>query len=46
MANARFIWTAFILAVLAVLVAGIARADSYGKQTVFTFNRPYTRVRK
>jgi len=40
MTKTRFIWAAFGFAVLAVLVAGIARADSYDKRTVFTFNRP------
>jgi hypothetical protein len=40
MSKTRFIWTAVVIAVLAVLVAGIARADSYDKRTVFTFNRP------
>lgn len=40
MTKTRWIWAAFGFAVVAVLVAGIARADSYDKRTVFTFNRP------
>jgi hypothetical protein len=40
MRKTRLIWAAFGFAVLAVLVAGVARADSYDKRTVFTFNRP------
>ncbi|HUK37424.1 MAG TPA: hypothetical protein VLV86_26085 [Vicinamibacterales bacterium] len=40
MSKARLLWRAFAFATLAVLVAGIARADTYDKRTVFTFNRP------
>lgn len=40
MTRPRFLWVAFAFAALAVLVAGIARADTYDKRTLFTFNRP------
>lgn len=40
MSKRTFLWAAMAFATLAVLIAGVARADTYDKRTVFTFNRP------
>lgn len=40
MKRGKFIWTVCGIAILAALTAGVARAQTFDKRTVFTFNQP------
>lgn len=40
MTRGKFTWTVWGIAVAAALIAGVARADTFDKRTLFTFSQP------